>query len=71
MMVRETAKLKKKAFWAWLAQGSPEAADRFQEARGTADLVVTKAKTRGWEKLGRLRRRVIRLTSRKFWQIIL
>ena len=70
MMVRKTAKLKKKAFWAWLAQGSPEAADRLQEARGTADLVV-KAKTMGWEKLGGLWRRVIRLTSRKFWQIIL
>ncbi|KAK0132409.1 hypothetical protein N1851_032714 [Merluccius polli] len=30
---KEAAKLKKEAFWAWLAQGSPEAADRLEGLR--------------------------------------
>ncbi len=44
-VVKEAVRLKKEAFWAWLAQGSPEAADWYQEARRAAASVVTEAKT--------------------------
>jgi len=35
--VREAVKLKKEAFRAWLAQGSPEAPDRYLQSRRAAD----------------------------------
>ncbi len=43
--MKEAIKLKKEVFRAWLAQGSPESADRYREARRAVALVVTKAKT--------------------------
>lgn len=46
---KEAIKLKEEAFWAWLAQGSPEAADRYREARRAMASVVAEAKTWVWE----------------------
>jgi len=46
--VREAVNLKE-AFRAWLAQGSPEAADRYRQTRRAAAAVVADAKTRAWE----------------------
>lgn len=43
--MKETIRLKKEVFQAWLALGSPETADRYQEARRAAALAVAKAKT--------------------------
>ncbi|KAM6943915.1 ectonucleoside triphosphate diphosphohydrolase 2-like [Lycodopsis pacificus] len=47
--VREAVKLKKETFRAWLAQGSPEASERYRQARRAAAAVVTDTKTRAWE----------------------
>ena len=45
--VKEAFKLEKESFQACLAQGTPEAAERYQEARGTAASVVVEAKLKG------------------------
>ena len=52
--VKEAVKQKKDAFWAWLAQGSPEAADGYRQARQAraAASAVTEAKTWVWEEFG-------------------
>lgn len=42
--VNEAFKLKKEAFWAWLAGGSAEAADRYCLARRAEARAVTEAK---------------------------
>uniref|UniRef100_A0A8C2ZPF1 Reverse transcriptase domain-containing protein n=1 Tax=Cyclopterus lumpus TaxID=8103 RepID=A0A8C2ZPF1_CYCLU len=68
--VREAVKLKKEAFRAWLAQGSPEAADGSRRARRAAAAMVAEAKTRAWEEFGEAMEKDFRLASRKFWQTI-
>ena len=55
---------------AWLAQGSPETADRYREARRAAASVVAKAKTRVWEEFGEAMEKDFRLASKKFWQTV-
>jgi len=68
--VREAVKLKKEAFLAWLAQGSPEAADMYRQARRAAAAVVTDAKTRTWEECGEAMEKDFRLAARRFWQTV-
>jgi len=60
----------KEAFRAWLAQGSPETADGYLEARRAAASAVTEAKTRVWEEFGEAMEKDFRLASRKFWQTV-
>ncbi|KAL7877601.1 hypothetical protein SRHO_G00042440 [Serrasalmus rhombeus] len=48
--VRDAVKLKEESYQAWLACGTPEAADRYRQAKRSATSVVAKAKTRVWEK---------------------
>lgn len=55
--MREAVKMKKEAFWAWLAQESPEAANRYLEARRAVASTVAKAKIQVWEEMGWLWRR--------------
>ncbi|KAK0152129.1 hypothetical protein N1851_006494 [Merluccius polli] len=62
--VKEAVKLKKEAFRAWLAQGSPEA------ARRAAASAVTGAKTRVGEEFGEAMEKDLQLASRKFWQTV-
>jgi len=50
--VKEAVRLKKEAFRACLAQGSPEAADAYREAKRTAASAIAEAKTRVWEEFG-------------------
>ncbi len=69
-MVKEAVKMKKEAFWVWLAQGSSEAADRYQEARRAAASVVAEARTRVWEEFREAMEKNYQLASRKFWQTI-
>jgi len=57
--VREAVKLKKKAFRASLARGSPEAA-----------ALVKDAKTQAWEEFGETMEKDLRLASGRFWQTI-
>ena len=68
--VKEAVRLKKEAFRAWLAQGSPETADRYRQARRAAASAVTKAKTQVWEEFGEAMEKDFRLASKKFWQTI-
>ncbi len=49
----------KEVFWAWLAQGSPEAADRYQEARRAAASAVAEAETQVWKELREAMRRIL------------
>ncbi|XDV29377.1 hypothetical protein PO909_032513 [Leuciscus waleckii] len=50
--VRDAVKLKKQSYRAWLACGTPEAADGYRQAKWTAAWVVVEAKNRAWEEFG-------------------
>ena len=65
--MRETVKLRKEAFRAWMSWRSPEAADRYQAAKRAAALVVAEAET-VWEEFGETMEKDSRLASRVFWQ---
>ncbi|KAK3543028.1 hypothetical protein QTP70_008717 [Hemibagrus guttatus] len=47
--VRDAVKLKKESYQAWLARGTPEAAEAYRQAKQTTAMVVSEAKTRVWE----------------------
>ncbi|KAK3516010.1 hypothetical protein QTP70_000994 [Hemibagrus guttatus] len=47
--VRDAVKLKKESYRAWLARGTPEAAEAYWQAKRTIALVVLEAKTPVWE----------------------
>jgi len=64
-VVKEAVRLKKEVFRAWLAQGSPETADGYREAKR-----IVEAKTRMWELFGEAMEKDFRLASRKFWQTV-
>ncbi len=57
-----------KPFWAWLAQGSPEAANGYWEASRAADLVVAEAEV--WEEFGEGMEKDFWLASGKFWKTV-
>jgi len=59
---------KKEAFWASLAQGSPEAGNRYWQAWRPEAAVVMDAKTWVWEEFGEAMEKGFRLASRRFWQ---
>ncbi|KAK3572306.1 hypothetical protein QTP86_030244 [Hemibagrus guttatus] len=46
--VRDAVKLKKESYRAWLARGTPEAAEAYRQAKRTTAVVVSEAKTRGF-----------------------
>ncbi|TWW57341.1 hypothetical protein D4764_07G0000600 [Takifugu flavidus] len=50
--VRDAVKLKKESYRALLACGTPEAADRYRQAKWSAATAVAEAKTRAWEVFG-------------------
>ena len=64
--MRETVKLKKEAFWAWLSQGSREAADRYRVAERAAALVDAENRTRVWEEFRETMEKDFWLASRIF-----
>lgn len=68
--VKDAVKLKKESYRAWLARGTPEAADRYRQAKRTAARVVVEAKTRAWEEFGEAMEKDYRLASKKFWQTV-
>ncbi len=55
--VRDAVKLKKESYRAWLACGTPEAADGYRQAKRSAARVVVEAKTRPGRSLVRPWRR--------------
>ena len=68
--VRDTVKLKKESYRAWLARGTPEAADGFWQVKQAAAWAVVEAKTWVWEKFGEAMEEDCRSASEKFWQTI-
>ncbi|KAK3517717.1 hypothetical protein QTP70_016386 [Hemibagrus guttatus] len=68
--VRDAVKLKKKSYRAWLARGTPEAAEAYRQAKRTTAVVVSEAKTRVWEEFGEAMEKDYRTASGKFWQIV-
>ncbi|KAK3541703.1 hypothetical protein QTP86_002026 [Hemibagrus guttatus] len=58
--VRDAVKLKKESYRAWLAQGTPEAAEAYRQAKRTTAVVVSEAKLGSGRSLVRPWRRTIR-----------
>ena len=50
--VRDAVKLKKESYRTFLACGTPEAAGRYRQAKRSAAVALTVAKTRTWEEFG-------------------
>ncbi len=67
--VRDAVKLKE-SYQAWMACGTPEAADGYRQAKRSAARVVVEAKTRAWEEFGEAMERDYRLASKRFWQTV-
>ncbi|KAK3517180.1 hypothetical protein QTP70_000775 [Hemibagrus guttatus] len=68
--VRDAVKLNKESYRAWLAQGTPEAAEAYRQAKRTKAVVVSEAKTRVWEEFGEAMEKDYRTASGKFWQTV-
>ncbi|KAK3538840.1 hypothetical protein QTP86_015967 [Hemibagrus guttatus] len=68
--VRDAVKLKKESYRAWLARGTPEAAEAYRRAKRTTAVVVSEAKTRVWEEFGEAMEKDYRTASGKFWQTV-
>ncbi|KAK3564675.1 hypothetical protein QTP86_024820 [Hemibagrus guttatus] len=68
--VRDAVKLKKESYRAWLARGTPEAAEAYRQAKQTTAVVVSEAKTRVWEEFGEAMEKVYRTASGKFWETV-
>ncbi|KAK3568863.1 hypothetical protein QTP86_018965 [Hemibagrus guttatus] len=67
--VRDAVKLKE-SYQAWLARGTPEAAEAYRQAKRTTAVVVSEAKTRVWEEFGEAMEKDYRTASGKFWQTV-
>ncbi|KAK3573223.1 hypothetical protein QTP86_015134 [Hemibagrus guttatus] len=68
--VRDAVKLKKESYRAWLARGTPEAAEAYRQAKQTAAQVVSEAKTRVWEEFSEAMEKDYWMASGKFWQTV-
>lgn len=61
--MRDAVKLKK-SYWAFLACGNLEAADRYQQAKQSAVWMVAEAKTRVWKEFGETAENDVLVASR-------
>ncbi|KAK3554945.1 hypothetical protein QTP86_001875 [Hemibagrus guttatus] len=68
--VRDAVKLKKESYRAWLAQGTPEAAETYRQAKRAAARVVAESKTQVWEEFGEAMEKRYQTASGKFWQTV-
>jgi hypothetical protein len=68
--VRDAVKLKKESYLALLACRTPEAAERYRQAKRAAARAVAEAKTRVWEEFGETMEEDYRSASKVFWQTI-
>ncbi|TWW81657.1 hypothetical protein D4764_01G0014720 [Takifugu flavidus] len=68
LAVRDVVKLK--SYRALLACGTPEAADRYRQAKRSAATAVAEAKTQAWEEFGEAMENDFRTTSKRFWTTI-
>ncbi|TWW74393.1 hypothetical protein D4764_14G0003960 [Takifugu flavidus] len=64
--VRDAIRLKK----ALVACGTPEAADRYRQAKWSAATAVAEAKTRAWEEFGEAMENDFQTASKRFWTTI-
>ncbi|KAK0150975.1 LINE-1 reverse transcriptase [Merluccius polli] len=67
--VRDAVKLKE-SYRTFLACGTPEAAGRYRQAKRSAAVAVTEAKTRTWEEFGEAMKNDFRTASKRFWTTI-
>ncbi|KAK0151552.1 hypothetical protein N1851_007152 [Merluccius polli] len=68
--VRDAVKLKKESYRTFLACGTPEAAGRYRQAKRSAAVAVTEAKTRTWEEFGEAMENDFRMASKRFCSTI-
>ncbi|KAK3550822.1 hypothetical protein QTP70_005747 [Hemibagrus guttatus] len=68
--VRDAVKLNKESYRAWLAWGTPEAAEAYRQAKRTTAVVVSEAKTRVWEEFGEAMEKDYQTASGKFRQTV-
>ncbi|XP_077362676.1 uncharacterized protein LOC144007167 isoform X2 [Festucalex cinctus] len=68
--VMDAVKLMKESYRAFLACGTPEAADEYQMAKRNAASVVAEAKIQTWEEFGEAMENDFRTASRKFCSTI-
>ncbi|KAK0132400.1 Craniofacial development protein 2 [Merluccius polli] len=67
--VADAVKLKE-SYRTFLACGTPEAAGRYWQAKRSAAVAVTEAKTRTWEEFGEAMENDFRTASKRFWTTI-
>ncbi|XP_014832063.1 PREDICTED: uncharacterized protein LOC106910031 [Poecilia mexicana] len=67
--VRDDVRLKE-SYRAFLACGTPEAADGYRQLKRHAARVVAEAKTRAWEEFGDAMEKDFRTALRRFWSTI-
>ncbi|KAI3374958.1 hypothetical protein L3Q82_021490 [Scortum barcoo] len=69
--VRDAVRLKKKeSYRTMLACGTPDAVDRYRQAKQAAARAVLEAKTRVWEEFGEAMEEDYRSASKRFWQTV-
>ncbi|TWW74380.1 hypothetical protein D4764_14G0003820 [Takifugu flavidus] len=68
--VRDAVKLKKESYRTLLACGTPEAADRYRQAKQSVATAFAKAKTQAWEEFGEAMENDFRMNSKRFWTTI-
>ncbi|KAI3356217.1 hypothetical protein L3Q82_017465, partial [Scortum barcoo] len=69
--VRDAVRLKKESYRTMLACGTPDAVDRYRQAKQAAARTVLEAKTRVWEEFGEAMEEDYRSASKRFWQTVL
>ena len=65
--VKGANKLKKESYRSWLACGTPEAADSYQQVKRSAARAVRGAKTQVWEEFGEAMEKDFQSAPKKFW----
>ncbi|KAI3371855.1 hypothetical protein L3Q82_006734 [Scortum barcoo] len=68
--VRDAVRLKKESYRTMLACGTPDAVDRYRQAKQAAARTVLEAKTRVWEEFGEAMEEDYRSASKRFWQTV-
>ncbi|KAI3354168.1 hypothetical protein L3Q82_018704, partial [Scortum barcoo] len=68
--VRDAVRLKKESYQTMLACGTPDAVDRYRQAKQAAARTVLEAKTRVWEEFGEAMEEDYRSASKRFWQTV-
>ncbi|KAI3372674.1 hypothetical protein L3Q82_023135, partial [Scortum barcoo] len=68
--VRDAVRLKKESYRTMLACGTPDAVDRYRQAKQATARAVLEAKTRVWEEFGEAMEEDYRSASKRFWQTV-